>query len=327
MDALPPHAPAGQRPGSLLRRFQLSEVLALIESEYALEGDIADKWISRARPIGSADHETLAWIDPARADKQQLLEATQACAVVGDAELRLPEGKDTVLIKVAEPKLTFIKVLNQLFEDKPPPGIHPSAVIHPVARIADDVHIGPLCCIGNVEIGSGCVIHSGVHLYDGVRLGRNVTVQAGCVIGVRAFSLAKDEQGDWHHMPHLGGVVIEDKVEIQALCIVDRGTLGDTVIGAGALINSGCYIAHNVQVGRRTFIAGHTVIAGSVTIGADCWIGPKTVVRDRISIGSGCFIGMGSVVVASLDENARVMGNPARDIDAAKALLLKLKQL
>jgi UDP-3-O-[3-hydroxymyristoyl] glucosamine N-acyltransferase len=145
------------------------------------------------------------------------------------------------------------------------------------------------------------------------------------VIGVRAFSLAKDEQGDWHHMPHVGGVVIEDDVEVQALCIIDRGTLGDTVIHAGALINSGCYIAHNVEVGRRTFIAGGTVIAGSVAIGADCWIGPKSVVRDRLRIGDGCFVGVGSVVVRSLDDSERVMGNPARPIDEAKRILSFLR--
>lgn len=309
-----------QPPGS----YALSEVLALIDCEYALAGDPQGKSIARLMPLGSAEPDALSWLDPARSDRQELLDATRAGAVVCDASLE-PNAHSTVLIKVANPRLTFIKLAASLFTEHPEPGVHPSAVVHPEARIADDVHIGAQCTIGRVEIGAGSVIHSGVQLYDNVRLGRKVTIQSGSVIGVRAFSLVKDEQGDWHQMPHVGGVVIEDGVEIQALCIVDRGTLGDTVIGAGALINSGCYIAHNCRIGRRTFIAGQTMLAGSVEVGADCWIGPKVAVRDRLRIGKGCFIGVGSVVVRNLDDNERVMGNPARPIDEAKRILSYLR--
>ena len=220
-----------------LRSYPLDTVLETLAGDFTVEGKTQGKTVDKLRPVGEADATSLSWIDPARADKQALLDATRAGAVVCDASLTA-NAHGTVLIKVANPRLTFIQLAQRLFGERAEPGVHLSAVIHPGARIGDGVHIGPLCTIGDVVIGDGCVIHSGVQLYDGVKLGRNVTLQSGCVIGVRAFSLAKDEQGDWHHMPHVGGVIIEDDVEIQALGGVDRGTRGDTVIGAGVLINS-----------------------------------------------------------------------------------------
>ena len=307
-----------------LRSYSLHEILDLVDGEYGLAGNPQGKTIVRLMPVGSAEPDALTWLDPQRSDKQRLLDATRAGAVVCDTALK-ENANGSVLIKVANPKLAFIKLASKMYGAKPQAGVHPSAAVHPEAQVAADVHIGPLCAVGRVTIGAGCVIHSGVQLYDGVTLGRKVTLQSGCVIGVQGFSLTKDEHGEWCNMPHLGGVLIEDGVELQALCVVDRGVLDDTVIGAGTLVNSGCYIGHNVRIGRRNFIAGHTMLSGSVVTGDDCWFGPKTVVRDRLRIGANCFTGTGSVVVRDLEENSRVMGNPARPIDEAKRILSYLR--
>jgi len=121
--------------------------------------------------------------------------------------------------------------------------------------------------------------------------------------------------------------LIEDNVRIDALCDIGKGTLGDTIIGQGSKLDVGCYVAHNAKIGRNNVIIGHSMICGSVVTGDDCWFGANTVIIDRVKIGNQVFTGMGSMVVTSLPDNARVMGNPAKPIDEMKALLKKLKDI
>jgi UDP-3-O-[3-hydroxymyristoyl] glucosamine N-acyltransferase len=247
--------------------------------------------------------------------------------IICDDSLQLNEFDihNKVLIQVKNPKLVFIQIVTRFFVEKPIYGIHPSAIIHNEAVIDENVYIGPLTYIGRSKIGEGTVIYGNVHIYDNVTIGKNVTIEAGCSIGATGYNFAKDENGKLYKFPHLGGVIIEDDVDIQALSVIDKGVLEDTIIGKGTKIDSCCYIAHNCKIGENNAIIGHTMLSGSVKTGKNCWISPGAIVRDGIKIDSDSFIGMGSIVVSEVKQNSIVMGNPARPIDEMKIILNKFK--
>lgn len=145
-----------------------------------------------------------------------------------------------------------------------------------------------------------------------VKLGRNVIIHSGTVIGEDGLGFVKDENNEWVKFPHFGRVIIEDNVEIGANCVIDRGTLGDTVIGRGTKIENLVHVAHNAKIGKHCSIVAVTYIGGSSVIGDYAWVGPQVCIRDQIKIGSNCLIGMGSVVTKDIPDNWVVMGTPAK---------------
>jgi UDP-3-O-[3-hydroxymyristoyl] glucosamine N-acyltransferase len=291
-------------------------------------GDPEGKSFTRVTSITEADGDSLVWVNPTRADKQRLVDETLARIVICDAEIDVHAGLvDSCFVVVENPKLAIIKVLEGLFAPTPTWGIHPTAVISPEARVGDPVFIGPNSYVGNSEIGAGTRLLGNVFIYDGVCIGKNVTIHAGSVIGSDGFGFERDHAGRLHKFPHLGGVVIDDDVEIQALTHVDRGTLGDTIIRRGAKIDNSCHIAHNADIGEDSMVVAHAMLGGSIAIGARSWVGPSTALRDGLTIGEDSFVAMGALVMRDLPAGSRVMGSPARPIDQQLAILQKLKEL
>ncbi|MDD2228291.1 MAG: UDP-3-O-(3-hydroxymyristoyl)glucosamine N-acyltransferase [Candidatus Cloacimonetes bacterium] len=307
----------------------LAEIIERIDCEVTIKGNCENVWIKHVKPCFEEDRDSLIWIHPANPDKLNLAMNTIARIVVCDDTMDIAEARltDKVIIQVKNPKLLCLKIVKWFFTEPQVYGIHPTAIIHPEAIIGENVYIGPLSVIGRVTIDEDTVISGNVQICDNVRIGKNVYIQGGCIIGSEGVNITKDESGVWHQFPHIGGVLIEDNVRIDALCDIGRGTLGDTIIGSGTKLDVGCYVAHNAKLGRDNVIIGHSMICGSVIVGNGCWFGANTVIIDRISIGNNVFTGMGSVVVASQPDNARVMGNPARPIDEMKLILKRLKSL
>ena len=195
-------------------------------------------------------------------------------------------------------------------------------MISPSARIGQDVYIGPLCTVGEeVEIGAGAIIHAGVHIYDRVRIGCNVIIHSGTVIGSDGFGYERNEAGELVKFPHIGGVVIEDDVEIGANTCIDRGSLGDTTICRGARLDNLVHIAHNVRVGAHTAVIADAMIGGGTYIGDSAWIAPSVCLRDRITIGARAVVGLGALVTRDVPDGVTVLGAPAREISEQKRLL------
>lgn len=200
--------------------------------------------------------------------------------------------------------------------------------VQPDAIIGEDVIIEPHAVIGpKAEIGAGSYIGAGAYIGHGTIIGRNCTIGAnasvsysllgdgvivlgGAQIGVDGFGFAP---GEAHvKIPQLGRVILQDGVEIGANCSIDRGALGDTIIGEGSKLDNLNHIAHNVRVGRHCFITASCAIAGSTTLGDYVQMGGGAKITGHVTIGDNCVISAMSAVLRSFPANAKIAGSPAR---------------
>ncbi len=222
-----------------------------------------------------------------------------------ELERALPET--CTLIRVEDPYQSFAIILeqyNQLKNNKT--GISETAKIASTATIGSDCYLGEFVSIGeNVKIGdrvklySGCNIDSEVNIgddttmyanssvYSSCIIGRSCTIHSGVVIGSDGFGFAPKSENDYHKIPQIGNVVIEDHVEIGANTCIDRATLGSTIIRKGVKLDNLIQVAHNVEVGENTVIAAQTGIAGSTKIGANCMIGGQVGIVGHLKIADG----------------------------------------
>jgi UDP-3-O-[3-hydroxymyristoyl] glucosamine N-acyltransferase len=216
-------------------------------------------------------------------------------------------------IVVDNPRLAFAQVVERFFTPAEPAGVSPLASISPAATIGADVTVGPFCVIGDgVRLGPGVRLRSHVVLTAGTSVGDHTLIKSNTVIGEEGFGF---ERGDVPvRVPHSGGVRIGAHVEIGALCSIARGTLEDTVISDHVKIDDHVFIAHNVRIGRGSFVIAGAEISGSVELGDDVWVGPQATIRNQVRVGAGAMIGMGAVVTKDVPEGVVVMGSPAKVI-------------
>lgn len=222
---------------------------------------------------------------------------------------------------VSDPYLYYARVQQwwvACSQHKPPPGVHPSAVVdptasvHPLASIAANCVIGAFSKVGAAaQLGAGVVvghevligdntrIHPNVTIYDECQLGANCIVHSGVVIGADGFGFANDK-GTWVKIPQVGRVLIADDVEIGANTTIDRGALDDTLIGFGVKLDNQIQIAHNVTVGEHSAMAGCVGIAGSTRVGARCTVGGAAMIFGHLDIPDGTHVSGASVVMSSI---------------------------
>ncbi|MCS1408515.1 MAG: UDP-3-O-acylglucosamine N-acyltransferase [Verrucomicrobia subdivision 3 bacterium] len=250
------------------------------------------------------------------------------------------------LIHVANVRVGFAYLL-ELFhpEESAPPGIHPSAVVDSSARVDATALIGPGCIIerdvvvsagavlcGGNHVGAGCQIGAesklfpNVVLYAGTVLGQRVRIQAGTVVGADGYGYVFD--GAKHRkIPQVGSVVLEDDVELGANVTIDRGALGQTVIGEGTKIDNLVQIAHNVVIGKHCIVVAQTGIAGSTTIGDSTVIAGQVGIAGHLKIGSKVAIAAQSGVMRDIPDGQKVFGSPSQGDREMKRQLLAIQQL
>ncbi len=254
------------------------------------------------------------------ADKRHVaaLEITEAAAAIVDEQLAAKTDRSVLIC--ASPYLAYARA-SQLFDRTPvASGIHPTAVVHPEARIAEGVSLGANSVIekdavlgAGVAVGAGTVVgqrsrvgensrlYANVTLYHDVTIGADCTIHSGAVLGADGFGFAPD-QGRWERIAQNGGVVLGDAVSVGANTTIDRGAIGDTVIEDGVIIDNLCQIAHNVRIGRHSALAGTCGIAGSAIIGAHCTLAGGAGMVGHIELADGCHIGARTVVTKSISK-------------------------
>ncbi|HEX8392716.1 MAG TPA: UDP-3-O-(3-hydroxymyristoyl)glucosamine N-acyltransferase, partial [Longimicrobium sp.] len=155
------------------------------------------------------------------------------------------------------------------------------------------------------------VLHPHVTLYDGVRVGDRCIVHGGARLGADGFGYVPDAAG-LRKMPQVGGCVLEADVEVGANTTIDRGSIGDTVVGRGTKIDNLVMIGHNCRIGRHVIIVSQVGISGSTRVGDGAVLGGQAGVQGHIEIGAGARIGAQAGVTASVDPGVTVSGYPAR---------------
>jgi UDP-3-O-[3-hydroxymyristoyl] glucosamine N-acyltransferase len=281
-----------------------------------LLGDSA-RTFSRATTLEQAAPDAIVWVASRNAAKSRIVAETTASVVVCDAAAvgEAPDLRNKTLLVVGDPRLAFLRIVAQFFQRRPTPAIHPTACVHPHAQLGADVFIGPFTYVGRAKIGAQSVIYGHVHIYDDVSIGERVTIHAGTVIGSDGYGYQRNEAGVLEKFPHIGGVVIEDDVEIGANTTIDRGSLGNTVIRERARVDNLVHVAHNVEIGADAAVIANTMIGGSTQIGAKAWIAPSVTLRDGIKVGAGATIGLAALVVKSVPDNELWAGSPAKKWD------------
>lgn len=266
----------------------------------------------------------------------QLVLASEAGALLVSSEVVLETTKP--MIQVNNPFKAFIRLL-PIFYPSPLPklGVHPTAVIEEGVLLGKDVSIGAFVYIGSKsQIGDRCVIKSHVSIGSGVSLGQesclhpHVTVYDDCQIGARVHIHASSVVGsdgfgytylDGEHskVPHVGNVIIEDDVEIGSGTMIDRATLGSTVIGKGSKIDNLVQIAHSVKLGAQNIVCAFTGIAGSTVSGKGVVFAANVGVSDHVRIDDGVVLGARTGVPSRkhLKQGNVYLGNPARPRDKA----------
>lgn len=259
---------------------------------------------------------------------------TNASIVIVNNTLKLerPVKQGCTLIRVEDSYASFAKLLEMYEQVKGvKTGIEQPSFISENARHGKDCYIGAFAYIGqnvkigdnvkvypHVYIGDNCTIgdnttlFSGVKIYHDCHVGANVVVHAGTVIGSDGFGFAPQDGKEFAKVPQIGNVVIEDNIEIGSNCSIDRATLGSTILRKGVKLDNLVQIAHNVEIGENTVIAGLSGVAGSTKVGKNCMIAAQVGVVGHIKIADGVKIAGQAGVGSSIDkENEIVQGSPA----------------
>ena len=316
------------------RFFQRSgpHTLAAVADAAEAEAPPRRLMLAGVAPLQTAGPDEVSFLD----NRKYLpaLEQSRAGAVIVHLDLAERVPATAVAVVTSEPYAAWARVA-ALFFPLPPlqAGVHPSAVVAPDAVIDPSAEIGPLAVIGRgAEIGPRCRVGPLAVLGDGVvmgadcrigphasvshaLLGDRVYVYPGARIGQEGFGFAITQDG-FRSVPQLGRVVLQDDVEVGANTTVDRGSLHDTVIGAGSRLDNLVQIGHNVRLGRGCVIVAQVGISGSTILEDHVMIGGQAGVAGHLKIGRTARIGAQAGVMADLPAGAEVVGSPAQPVRA-----------
>ncbi len=321
---------------------KLKDIAASLGCE--LEGD-GDLDIGRVSGIAEAGPGDLTFFSNPKYAAE--LRATRASAVIlGPGAGPAP----CAVLRDPQPYLAFARAM-ELFSDgwRPAPGVHPLALVAEGSCLGEGSSVGPFAVIEqgvtvgartivyphvvvgrDARIGDDCILHARVSIRERVRLGNRVVIQDGAVIGSDGFGFARRPDGTHHKIPQIGGVVIEDDVEIGAQTAIDRPAVGETRVGAGSKIDNLVQIAHGVTVGKNVLLAAQVGVAGSTTIEESVTLAGQVGVAGHLTIGKGVIATAQTGIPNSVDAGEFISGYPAipnRDWLKSSAVFRRLPEL
>ncbi|WP_407557521.1 UDP-3-O-(3-hydroxymyristoyl)glucosamine N-acyltransferase [Winogradskyella sp. 4-2091] len=282
----------------------LKQIATLINCEFKGSEDFEILGINEIHVVEPGD---IVFVDhPKYYDKA--LESA-ATIVLINKDVECPEGK--ALLISDDPFRDFNKITAHFKPFK-----KANSTIAEDAKIDEGTIIQPNCFIGNnVSIGKNCIIHANVSIYDDSVIGDNVTIHSGSVLGASAFYYKNRPEG-YDQLLSGGRVIIEDHVDIGALCTIDRGVTGDTTIGEGSKLDNHIQIGHDTVLGKKCLIASHTAIAGCVVVEDNVTIWGQVGVKSGITLAKGTVLFAQSGLGHSTDEGKTYFGSPAIDARA-----------
>lgn len=318
----------------------IAEVARLAEGE--VEGD-AEAIVRGVAPLDEAGPDQLSFVAEAR--YFPYIQASRAGAVLVARDAAAPLRPGMTAVRVDDPRRAMARVLPALYpERRPAPGIHPTAVVDADAMVDAGASVGPCAVIGagtriaagavvgaHVVIGRDCrveagaVIHPQATLYDGVSIGERSIIHSGARLGADGFGFVW-ENGH-RKVPQVGGCRIEADVEVGANTTIDRGSIGDTVVGQGTKVDNLVQIGHNCRIGRHCIIVSQVGISGSTRVGDGAVLGGQVGVQGHIEIGAGAKVGGQAGVLGDVPAGETWSGYPARphrEALRAQAALFKL---
>ncbi len=322
----------------------VSEIAALVGGE--VQGD-ASRRIGGVAALDAAGPGHLSFVANPRYLPYLHASSAGAVLVARGLDAELPAG--AAAIRVDDPHAALAAVLPVLYpEPVEPAGVHPTAVVGEGTEIGEGASVGAYAVIGRgvrigararigpqTVVGDGCtvgadsVLHAQVTLYRGVTVGERCAVHSGTRLGADGFGYAFVD-GAHRKVPQVGGCVIEDDVEIGANVTIDRGSVGDTVVGRGTKIDNLVMIGHNCRIGRHVIVVSQVGISGSTTVGDYAVLGGQAGVQGHITIGAGARVGGQAGVIGDVAAGETVSGYPARPHREAmrvSALLFRLPEL
>jgi UDP-3-O-[3-hydroxymyristoyl] glucosamine N-acyltransferase len=319
----------------------VGEIADFVGGKYQGARDIA---VSGVAPLADAKQDQISFLSNPKYVSQ--LEATRAAAVLVGREVQPDSPR---YIRVENPYFAMASVVTKWFAGRPAPkGISPMAAIAASARLGRNAAVGPFSTIAdgvvigdNVTIyqgvsieagsviGEGTTIYPQVSIYERSQIGKRCIIHSGCVIGADGYGFA-EHSGAHHKIPQIGIVRIGDDVELGAGTCVDRGTLGETVIGDGTKVDNLVQIGHNVKVGKNCLLVSQVGIAGSTELGDAVVVAGQSGFGGHLKIGNRVRVAAKSAVLDDVPDDTKVMGSPAipfREFARREALLKRLPEL
>lgn len=327
-------------------QIKISELAALLNG--TVEGN-PNELLSTVAKIEEGTPGALSFL--ANPKYEEHIYQTGSTAVLVRTDFVPTKAVQTTLIRVADPYAAFTFLLEKFSNPAQQlKGIEAMSFVHEKAILGADVYVGAFAYIAgdaqvgdntrvyphvfigpNVKVGKNCILYSGVKIYHDCVIGDNCIVHSGTVIGSDGFGFAPLPDRSYKKIPQTGNVIIESDVEIGSNCSIDRATMGSTIIRKGVKLDNLIQVAHNVEIGDHTVMAGQAGVAGSTKLGKYVVIGGQVAIAGHLNIANGNQFGGQTGVLGNIeDEDKKWFGTPAlevRDSLRASAVYRKLPEL
>ena len=311
--------------------FTVNQIAAIINGK--VDGD-GDQIVSKVGSIENAANGSISFLSNQKYEPH--IYETEATAVIVSNGFNPSKKLKTTLIRVEDPYLSFTALLEEYEKITSflKEGIEDPVHIGEKTTVGEKIYMGAFAYLGNnvkvgnnvkihphvfigdnTTIGDNCILHSGVKVYSGTKIGNYCTLHSGAVIGADGFGFAPQQDGSYKKIPQLGNVILEDHVDVGANTTIDCATFESTIIREGVKIDNLVMIAHNVEIGKNTVMAGQSGISGSTKVGKQVIIAGQVGSVGHITIGDKAILAAKAGISKDVGEGESVFGAPAFEMN------------